>query len=98
VLPFAPRIPSRLLGVLVLLDDPSVPIAETNRRLGAHADRMSITRPSYQRVRELVHLLRRLRRRPAARRLGCRLTLRLRTRPLELFVDHALRIGVRRLE
>jgi hypothetical protein len=32
-----------------------IPIAEINRRVGTEAERMGITRPSYERVRELVH-------------------------------------------
>ena len=98
MLAFAPRIPQRLLEALVRLDDPAVPIAETYRRLGEQADRMGITRPSYQRVRVLVHLFRRIRRRPSKARLGWGLAVRIRARPLELFVDHVAGIGVRRLE
>jgi hypothetical protein len=100
VLAFAPRIPKRLLAALVRLDDPSVPIAETHRRLGEQADRMGITRPSYQRIRELVHQIRRIRpaRRPA--RLGLRVALRARVhgRALEVLVAHESGIGIRRLE
>jgi hypothetical protein len=42
-----------------------VPIAETYRTVAAEADRLGLTRPSYQRVRELVHRSRRLRRGPS---------------------------------
>ena len=38
-----------------------IPIAEVNRRVGAEAERLGITRPSYERVRELVHEARWLR-------------------------------------
>ncbi|HET8605986.1 MAG TPA: hypothetical protein VFL66_03045 [Gaiellaceae bacterium] len=51
----SPRISPLLLVALERLDDPSVPIAETARRLGREADRLGLTRPSYDRVRELVH-------------------------------------------
>jgi hypothetical protein len=61
-LSFAPRISPRLLGALVRLDDPKVPIAEVNRRLGEEATQLGLPRPSYQRVRELVHASRRLHR------------------------------------
>jgi hypothetical protein len=60
---FAPRISHHLLDAIVRLDDRRVPIAEVNRRVGAAADRLGYPRPSYQRVRELVHLARRVRRR-----------------------------------
>jgi hypothetical protein len=62
VLSFAPRISPRLLESIVSLDDRRVPIAEVNRRVGAMAERLGLPRPSYQRVRELVHASRRLRR------------------------------------
>ncbi len=32
-----------------------MPIAEINRLVGAEAERFGITRPSYERVRQLVH-------------------------------------------
>jgi hypothetical protein len=60
VLAFAPRISPRLIAALVRLDDATVPIAEVNRRLGAEAARLGLPRPSYQRVRELLHASRRL--------------------------------------
>lgn len=55
----SPRIARPLIEALLRLDDPGRPIAETHRLLGAEADRLGITRPSYERVRELVHELRR---------------------------------------
>ena len=66
---FAPRISHRLLEALVRLDDRSVPIAETNRRLGAEAARLGLPKPSYQRIRELVHEFRLGNRRPIALRM-----------------------------
>jgi hypothetical protein len=51
-----------LLEALVRLDDERLPIAEVARRVGTEADRLALTRPSYQRIRELVHASRRLRR------------------------------------
>ena len=38
------------------------PIAEINRRVGAEAERLGFARPSYERVRELVHVARDLQR------------------------------------
>jgi len=58
----APRIRPALLRALTRLDDSSIPIAEVSRRVGAEADALGLTRPSYERVRELVHLSRRLKR------------------------------------
>lgn len=51
----APRIHGRLVGAILRLDDPGRPIAETYRLVGAEAERLGLTRPSYQRIRELVH-------------------------------------------
>lgn len=55
VVPSSPRISPLLLVALERLDDPYVPIAEVARQLGREADRLGLTRPSYDRVRELVH-------------------------------------------
>lgn len=51
----APRIAPELIAALERVDDESIPIAEVARRLGAEADRLGLPRPSYDRVRELVH-------------------------------------------
>jgi hypothetical protein len=53
-----PRIDERLVAALARLDDPTLPIAETNRRLGVVAEGLGLTRPSYQQVRVIVHELR----------------------------------------
>jgi hypothetical protein len=55
----APRIDSRLLAALTRLDNPKRPIAETVRRLGAVADALELSRPSYEQVRFHVHAWRR---------------------------------------
>ena len=55
----APRLDPRLLAALDALSGERVPIAEIARRIGAKADQLGVTRPSYQRVRELVHVRRR---------------------------------------
>jgi hypothetical protein len=46
------------VAAIVRLDDPSLPIAETNRRLGLVADGLGLIRPSYQQVRVIVHQVR----------------------------------------
>jgi hypothetical protein len=87
VLSFAPRISPRLLEALVRLDDKRVPIAEVNRRVGAAAERLGLPRPSYQRVRELVHAARRLRRyQPST--LSVVVDATLGTRPPVHVLDH----------
>ena len=53
-----PRIDERLVAALAKLDDPTLPIAETNRRLGVVAEGLGLIRPSYQQVRIIVHELR----------------------------------------
>jgi len=53
-----PRIDERLVAALAKLDDPTLPIAETNRRLGVIAESLGLIRPSYQQVRVIVHELR----------------------------------------
>ena len=62
-----PRIDERLVAALARLDDPTLPIAETNRQLGVVAEGLGLLRPSYQQVRIIVHELRSRQRSP---RLG----------------------------
>jgi hypothetical protein len=57
----APRIPPQLLEAIVRLDNRHRPIAETYRQIGVEADRLGLTRPSYQRIRVLVHEVRNMR-------------------------------------
>lgn len=95
MLAFAPRISPRLLRALDRLDDPRLRFAEINRRLGAEAERLDLPRPSYQRVRELLHRLRRLRRQPSTGRVL--LEIAYRTRPPEALLDHLSGIGVAKL-
>jgi hypothetical protein len=61
---FSPRIDPRILHALAALDDPGEPIAECRRRLGRLAGELGLPRPSYERVRQLVHIHRRSERRP----------------------------------
>ena len=92
MLAFAPRIPDRLLKALDRLDDRSVPIAETARRLGDEADRLGITRPSYQRIRVLVHISRRMRRGPTTSSIL--VDVAFRVRPPDALIDHLAGIRV----
>ena len=90
VLPFAPRIPPALLEAIMRLDDPTIPIAEVCRRVGRAAWRLGLPRPSYQRVRELVHASRRLRRLSAQRRpstLRVLWEINMRVRPPRSLLD-----------
>jgi hypothetical protein len=91
----APRISPRLLRALERLDDESVPIAEVSRRLGAEADKLGLPRPSYQRVRVLVHELRTRRARPTTAEVL--LDISARARPPDVLLDHLSGIGVPRL-
>jgi hypothetical protein len=90
---FAPRISPRLVEALVRLDDTRVPIAEVNRRVGREAERLGLPRPSYQRVRELVHQSRRLRRvRPTT--ASVLVDVAFRVRPPTAILDHLAGIDV----
>jgi hypothetical protein len=78
---------------LVRLDDKRVPIAEVNRRVGEEAERLGLRRPSYQRIRELVHQSRRLRRsRPTT--TSVLVDVAFRVRPPEAVLDHLSGVGV----
>ena len=54
----AARLSPRLLDTLVRADDGRVPIAEICRSVGAEAEALGLTRPSYEAVRLVVHLAR----------------------------------------
>jgi hypothetical protein len=82
----------RLLETLVKADSPSVPIAETCRRVGREADRIGLARPSYERVRLLVHESRRIRRGPSTASVLADIAFRVR--PPEAVLDHVSGIGV----
>ena len=58
---FASRLPPSIFDLIDRLADQPMSIAEVNRLVGAEAERVGITRPSYERVRELVHEARWLR-------------------------------------
>jgi hypothetical protein len=57
----APRIPQRLLDAIDRIDDRREPLAEIARRVAAEADRLGLTRPSYERLRQLIHASRAIR-------------------------------------
>jgi len=59
----APRIDAQLIAAIERLDDGAMPIAEICRQIGSQADSAGLTRPSYEGIRELVHLSRALRQR-----------------------------------
>ena len=94
---FAPRIAPALVEVLVSLDDRRLPIAEINRRLGDEAERLGLRRPSYQRVRELVHEIRRLQRDGEPTTRSVLIDIMFRVRPPEAFLDHISGVGVPKL-
>jgi hypothetical protein len=94
---FAPRIAPALLEALVELDDPTVPIAEINRRLGRRAEQLGLPRPSYQRVRELVHESRQVQRRTGPTTKEVLLDILFRARPPDAFLDHISGVGVPKL-
>jgi hypothetical protein len=93
VVTLAPRISHRLIEAIVRFDDRSRPIAETYRRVGVEAERLGLTRPSYQRIRELVHEARN-----ARPRLSVSDVVRLVTMPLKNTddgLDRLRQLGVR---
>jgi hypothetical protein len=91
----APRISRRVLEAVVKRDDPTVPIAETYRRVAADAERLGYTRPSYEQIRVLVHRARRIRKGPTTTDILLDIAF-LRRHPDEL-TDHWAGIGVREL-
>jgi hypothetical protein len=87
----APRIDPRLLAAVIRVDDPKQPIAETVRRVGAVADALGLSRPSYEQLRVLVHKVRKRQLNPGAGEIL--LDVAFRNRPpdalLDLVVDRA---------
>jgi DNA-binding SARP family transcriptional activator len=59
----APRLDRRLLEAIARVDSPSESIAETYRRSRELAAELGIPRPSYESVRQYIHILRRERER-----------------------------------
>jgi hypothetical protein len=87
----APRISPRLVAVIDRADT-SLPIAEIWRRVGATAERIGVSRPSYETVRVLVHRARRLRRQPSTGAIV--VDIALRSRPPDALVTHLSGVGV----
>lgn len=50
----APRYSPRLLAAVQELDDRTVPLAETCRRVGSAAERLGLPRPSYVHLRRII--------------------------------------------
>jgi hypothetical protein len=90
---FAPRISPQLLEALVRLDDRRVPIAEVNRRLGNEAEALGLARPSYQRIRVLIHAARRIRRNSPTT-ASVLVEVAFRARPPSAVLDHLSGVGV----
>ncbi len=90
----APRLSQALLEAVVRLDDGSAPIAEVCRRVGAEAERLELTRPSYERIRVLVHESRLLQRRGEPSTAAVLLDVALRTRPPDALLDHLSGVGL----
>jgi hypothetical protein len=91
-LSFAPRLPPKLLAAIVRLDDRRLPMAEVNRRVGRAAWKLGLPKPSYQRVRQLVHLARSIRRGPTTARVL--MDVALRARPPEAIAQHLSTVGL----
>ena len=91
---FAARVTERLYRRLVELDDEGVPIAETYRRVAAEAERMGLTRPSYERIRVLVRQSRRWNRSRGPSTTSVLVDVAFRVRPPEAVLDHISGIGV----
>jgi hypothetical protein len=92
----APRISRRLIEAIVRFDDRGRPIAETYRRVGAEADRLGLTRPSYQRIRELVHEARSIRSGPSVGDF-LRLSLAMKAGNPDAVIDLLRDLGLRPL-
>ena len=90
----AARISHRLYKRPVELDNPGVPIAETYRRVAAEAERLGLTRPSYERIRVLVHQERRWKRSRGPSTASVLVDVTFRLRPPEAVLDHLSGIGV----
>jgi hypothetical protein len=88
----AARITPQLLDLLLELDEPSIPIAEICRLVGERADRLGIARPSYERIRMLVHQARERGHEPST--ASVLFDVAVRARPPEAILDHVSGIGV----
>jgi hypothetical protein len=90
----AARVTEQLYRRLVKFDDDRVPIAETYRRVATEAERMGLTRPSYERIRVLVHQSRRWNRNRGPSTTSVLIDVAFRVRPPEAILDQLSGIGV----
>jgi hypothetical protein len=90
----AARLSPELVALIARLDDHSLPIAETARRVGAEAERLGLTRPSYERVRRLVHESRRSRRRRGPTTAQVLLEVAVGARAPDALLDHVSGVGL----
>ena len=77
---------ARLVAAAERLDSRTHPIAETNRRVGRVADELGLPRPSYERIRTLIHASRQHGRQPTTG--DVLLDIAFRARPPAAFVEH----------
>ena len=94
---FATRLTPRLLEAIVQVDNGRDPIAEVWRQVSELAESHGRKRPSYERIRTLVHAIRALRRRRGPSTGRVLLEVVMRVRPPEALADHVAGIGVPRL-
>ena len=91
----APRIDARLVGAIARIDDGKRPIAETYREVAAVAEKLGVSRPSYEQVRTILHELRGRKRDPAIGQIL--LDISFRRRPPEALLHAVSGVGVPRL-
>ena len=84
----AAHIPERLYRRLDKLDERGVPIAETYRRIATQAEQWGLVRPSYERIRTLVHQSRRWKQSRGPSTSTVLFDVTFRVRPPEAIVDH----------
>jgi hypothetical protein len=82
----APRFSDQLWKAIARLDDGTMPYAEVYRRLGALADELGLSRPSYETVRRFVHDHRRWSGGPTL--AGVALDVAFRAKPPTAILDH----------
>ncbi len=92
MVPLAPRISPRLVAEVERLADGRHSIAEICRRVGSAADRLGLARPSYERIRVLVHAHRRRRAGPDT--VDVLVDVMSRGRPPQALLDHIAGVGV----
>jgi hypothetical protein len=92
----APRVSLRLVAKIERLASGDLSFAEITRRVGARAEQLGLTRPSYQTVRVLVTAARKLRARPSTLEVAADVAFRARS-PMEL-LDHAEGLPIRELD